>query len=99
MYIGLGIFLLVVGAILSFAVRDSISAVDLTMIGYICMGAGALAIVLSFLAQAGSRRAGGYNATRVTSTDPNRHHHRRNSRRPRLTYSASCTRLSPAVCA
>lgn len=71
MYIGLGIFLLVVGAILSFAVRDSINAVDLTMIGYICMGAGALAIVLSFVAQAGARRGtGGYNATRVTSTDP-----------------------------
>ncbi len=33
MWVGLGIFLLVVGAILSFAVRDSIDAVDLTMIG------------------------------------------------------------------
>ncbi|MEI2776011.1 MAG: DUF6458 family protein [Tetrasphaera sp.] len=71
MYIGVGIFLLVVGAILSFAVRDSISAVDLTMVGYICMGAGALAIVLSFLVQAGGRRTGEYNARRVTTTDPN----------------------------
>lgn len=72
MYIGVGIFLLLVGAILSFAVKDSISAVDLTMIGYICMGAGALAILLSFLFQAGNRRnvRGGYNATRVTQTDP-----------------------------
>ena len=72
MYIGVGIFLLVVGAILSFAVKDSISALDLTMIGYICMGAGALAILLSFLVQAGGRRsgAGEYNARRVTSTDP-----------------------------
>ena len=49
MYIGLGIFLLVIGAVLSFAVRDSISAVDLTMVGYICMGAGALAILLSLV--------------------------------------------------
>ncbi|MFN8099943.1 MAG: DUF6458 family protein [Dermatophilaceae bacterium] len=71
MYIGLGIFLLVVGAIMSFAVKDSISGVDLVMVGYICMGAGALAIVLSFLAQAGSRRsAAGFDSTRVTQTDP-----------------------------
>ncbi|MGC0144042.1 DUF6458 family protein [Pseudactinotalea sp. Z1732] len=51
MRIGLGVFLLVVGAILGFAVRDNINAVDLTMIGYICMGAGVLAIVLSLVLQ------------------------------------------------
>lgn len=66
MYVGLGIFLLVVGAILSFAVRDSISAVDLTMVGYICMGAGALAIALSLVLG----RSGGYSSRRVTQTDP-----------------------------
>lgn len=47
MRIGTGIFLLVVGAVLTFAVRDSLSAVDLTAVGWICMGAGALALVLS----------------------------------------------------
>ncbi len=52
MRIGLGIFLLVVGAILAFAVRDNIDAVDLTMAGYICMAAGALAIVVSLIMQA-----------------------------------------------
>ncbi len=66
MYIGLGIFLLVVGAIMSFAVRDSISAIDLTMVGYICMGAGALAILLSLVMRGG----GGYSSRRVTHTDP-----------------------------
>lgn len=66
MYIGLGIFLLVVGAILSFAVRDSISAVDLTTVGYICMGAGALAIILSLVMRGG----GGYSSRRVTHADP-----------------------------
>ncbi|HEY3338697.1 MAG TPA: DUF6458 family protein [Propionicimonas sp.] len=49
---GIGIALLVVGAILSFAVRDSVPGVDLTMIGYICMGAGALALILSLVANA-----------------------------------------------
>lgn len=66
MYIGTGIVLLVIGAILSFAVRDSLSGVDLTMIGYICMGAGVLAILLSFVMKAGS----GVNSRRVTQHDP-----------------------------
>ena len=65
MYIGTGIFLLVVGAILSFAVRVSLSGVVLTMIGYICMGAGALAILLSFVV-----RSGGVSSRRVTQQDP-----------------------------
>ena len=67
MYIGLGIFLLVIGAIMSFALRDNISAVDLTMVGYICMAAGALAILLSLVMRGG----GGFNSRRVTQTDPN----------------------------
>lgn len=49
MALGSGIFLLVVGAILAFAVRDSIEAVDMVMIGYICMGAGVLALILSLV--------------------------------------------------
>lgn len=49
MGIGGGIFLLVVGAILAFAVRDSIEAIDLTVVGYICMGAGALALIISLV--------------------------------------------------
>ena len=49
MYIGGGITLLVVGAILAFGVRDRVDALDLTAIGYIGMGAGVLAIVLSFV--------------------------------------------------
>lgn len=46
MGIGGGIALLVIGAILAFGVSDVIEGVDLTVIGYICMGAGALALVL-----------------------------------------------------
>jgi len=52
MGIGGGIALIVIGAILAFAVRDSISGVDLSMIGYICMGAGALALILSIAVNA-----------------------------------------------
>ena len=71
MYIGLGIFLIVVGAILAFALNASVGAVDLTMIGWICMAAGVLAIVLSLIVT--SRRTvggGGYSARRVSHTDP-----------------------------
>ncbi len=52
MGIGGGIFLIVVGAILAFAVSDAVSGVDLAMIGYICMGAGVLALVISLVLNA-----------------------------------------------
>ncbi|MDM7829994.1 DUF6458 family protein [Cellulomonas edaphi] len=47
MGIGGGIALIVIGAILSFAVKDAVDGVNLVMIGYICMGAGLLALILS----------------------------------------------------
>lgn len=72
MYIGVGIFLIVVGAILTFAVdTSSVSAVNLEMIGWICMAAGVLAILLSLVLT--NRRAGtgaGYSSRRVSHTDP-----------------------------
>lgn len=39
--------LIAIGAILSFAVADMISGVDLTMVGFILMGAGVLALLLT----------------------------------------------------
>jgi hypothetical protein len=56
MGIGVGIALLVVGAILSFAVRDNVPGVNLSMVGYICMGAGVLALVLSLVLNAQATR-------------------------------------------
>ncbi|TWD82841.1 hypothetical protein FB561_3987 [Kribbella amoyensis] len=47
MGIGAGIFLLAVGGILAFAVSDRISGIDLTVVGYILMGAGALGLILA----------------------------------------------------
>lgn len=49
MYFGGSIALIAIGAILAFAVTDAINGVDLTMVGYICMAAGALGIVLSLI--------------------------------------------------
>ncbi|MER7251059.1 DUF6458 family protein [Kribbella sp. NPDC000426] len=48
MSIGVGIFLMVVGAVLAFAVRDTWDAVNLQVVGYILMLAGLAGILLSF---------------------------------------------------
>lgn len=56
MSLGLGIFLLVVGGVLAFGVRDQFDAIDLTAIGYVCMAAGVLAIILSLVLQQQRRR-------------------------------------------
>ena len=49
MALGSGIFLVVVGAILAFAVDVTLAGLDLQVVGWICMAAGALAIVLSLV--------------------------------------------------
>ena len=49
MTIGAGIFLMAVGAILRYAVNDSINDVNLETIGLILMIAGAVGIVLGFI--------------------------------------------------
>ncbi len=56
MSLGLGIFLLVLGGILAFGVRDQWSAFDVTVIGYVLMAGGALAIILYFIASQQRRR-------------------------------------------
>ena len=57
MGIGTSIFLLAVGAILAFAVTDAIEGVDLTVVGYILMGAGVLGLILSMMWLDRSRRS------------------------------------------
>jgi hypothetical protein len=49
MYFGGSIALLALGAILAFAVQDRLSGIDLVAVGYICMAAGALGIILSLV--------------------------------------------------
>ena len=56
MALGSGIFLIVVGAILAFAVKDSVDAVDLTMVGYIMLAAGVIAIIVSLIVNAQNRK-------------------------------------------
>lgn len=66
MRLGTSIFLLAVGAILTFAVTVSVSGIDLRTVGVILMVVGVLGIVLEFaLFRPRTRRT-----TSVTSTDP-----------------------------
>lgn len=58
MGIGVSVFLLAVGGVLAFAVSDRISGVDLTAVGYILMGAGAIGVALAmYFANQRSRAA------------------------------------------
>lgn len=70
MYIGVGIFLIVVGAILTFALNASVDAINLDVIGWICMAAGVLAILLSLIMNRRTVGGAGYSARRVSHTDP-----------------------------
>jgi Na+/proline symporter len=48
MGIGVGIFLIVVGAIMTFALDVSVAGIDLDVVGWILMGAGVAGLVLFF---------------------------------------------------
>jgi hypothetical protein len=49
MGLGVGIFLIAVGAILTFAVNATSSAVDIDAVGWILMGVGLASVLLSLL--------------------------------------------------
>lgn len=57
MGIGTSLFLIAVGAILKFAVTDSISGVDLTTVGLILMIVGILGLILSLILLLAPRRS------------------------------------------
>lgn len=63
---GLGIFLLALGLILALAVQDSLSAVDLTLVGWIVALAGVLVLVLTAVQSNRGRRT----STVATTTHP-----------------------------
>lgn len=49
MSIGGGIFLIVIGAILAFALNFDVAGIDIHLIGYILMAAGALVTILGII--------------------------------------------------
>ncbi|MGZ0710895.1 DUF6458 family protein (plasmid) [Coraliomargarita sp. W4R53] len=67
MSIGAGIFLFAVGAILAFAVNIEVEWVNLDMIGYILMGAGAVIFLIGIILMARRRQT---STVTHTSVDP-----------------------------
>jgi Domain of unknown function (DUF6458) len=57
MGLGTSLFLIAVGAILKYAVTDSISGVDLTTVGLILMIVGIVGLVLSLILMLAPRRS------------------------------------------
>ncbi len=66
MSIGLGIFLFVVGAILTFALNFDVEWIDLDLVGYLLMGAGVVIAIIGLALLARRRSV----TTTHTSTDP-----------------------------
>ena len=67
MGIGSGIFIFVVGLILAFALNVQVSWIDLTVTGYILMGAGLVVFVISLVFALRSRSR---TVTRRQTIDP-----------------------------
>jgi hypothetical protein len=69
MGLGVGIFLLAIGAVLAFAIHvNSNGAVDINTVGYILMAAGGLGILLSLIFWS-SWAGPGYFSRRQTTVD------------------------------
>lgn len=56
MGIGFSIFLLAVGAILAFAVNATVAGIEISVVGWILMGAGVLGLILTMAVLAPRRR-------------------------------------------
>ncbi|MFF7294164.1 DUF6458 family protein [Microbacterium sp. NPDC008134] len=70
MSIGTGIFLFVVGAILTFALEVRLDWIDLDLVGYILMAAGVLIFLIGIILLITRRsRARGATATTVVDDD------------------------------
>jgi hypothetical protein len=67
MSLGLGIVLFVIGAILAFALNLTVDWIDLQLVGYILMVAGAVVVVLGIIFLVRRRRS---VSTSHTSVDP-----------------------------
>jgi hypothetical protein len=67
MSIGLGVVLFVIGAILAFALNVDVGWIDLSLVGYILMGAGVIVFIIGLVFLMRRRRT---VATSHTSVDP-----------------------------
>ena len=66
MGIGVSLFLLVVGAILTFALDLRVSGIDIDVVGWILMAGGAIGLIVTLIIWGGRRG-------QVTTTEPTRY--------------------------
>ena len=69
MGIGVSVFLLAVGAILTFAVNATVSGVDIDVVGWILMGIGLVGILLSLMYWSSWGGPGYFSRRRTTYVD------------------------------
>lgn len=69
MSIGLGIFLIALGAILSFAISDALPGVNLEMIGWILMAAGLATTVIAVILMSQRRTSPARSTTTTVERD------------------------------
>ncbi len=67
MSIGFGIFLIAIGAILAFALNVTVDWIDLVLVGYILMAAGAVVTIIGIALLVRRRRS---VSTTQTTSDP-----------------------------
>jgi hypothetical protein len=67
MRIGTSIALIVIGAILAFALNFQLAGIDIALIGYILMAAGVVLLIISLVIAFGGRRT---TTTTRTGVDP-----------------------------
>lgn len=71
MGIGINIFLIAVGAVLTFAVNATVAGLDITVVGVILMLAGAVGLILTLAVFAPRRRRTVTETSGPRSVDPN----------------------------
>lgn len=69
MGLGVGLFLIAVGAILTFAVNATVSGVDIDVVGWILMGIGLVGILLSLMYWSSWGGPGYFSRRRTTYVD------------------------------
>ena len=74
MLVVLGIILLVLGALVTFAIDTAVEGVDLIAVGYILMGAGALALVAAAIKGAGFMSMGNSKMRSERHVSPDGNH-------------------------
>ncbi len=74
MFIGLGIVLLVAGAIITFALEAEVSGVDIATVGFILMIAGAVSLIAGAFQAAAWRQSGKSRFTSERHVSPDGQH-------------------------